>query len=130
MFNKIFHFQQNDEFSSHLGIYILLLISTKVLLNLNYEFSSQWSILIQIQIFNTELNSHTDEFTPDRGSLITIMNFIAMIYFCNDEITNIYHKYKFSSIDEFFLPWWIFIILFILITIKNNYQLIKFLLND
>ena len=44
------------------------------------------------------------------------------------KITNIYQKYKFSSIDESLWPWWILIVLFILITIKNNHQLMKFLL--
>ena len=46
------------------------------------------------------------------------------------KITNIYHKHKFSSIDEFSWPWWIFIVLFILIKFKNNHQLMKFLLDD
>ena len=46
------------------------------------------------------------------------------------KMTNIYHKYKSSSIDEFSWPWWIFIVLLTSITIKNNHQLMKFYYND
>ena len=85
---KYFIFNRMMNFFSHLGIPILLLISTKVIVHPNYEFSSQWSILSQIQIFITELNYHWDKFTPDRWSLITIMNCIIMMNFRSDEFSS------------------------------------------
>ena len=88
MYSKISHFQQNYEFFSHLGIPILLLISTKVILHPDYEFSSQQSISIQIQIFIREMNSQREKFTPDRSKLITRMNCITMMNFCSDEFTS------------------------------------------
>ena len=64
------------------------------------------------------------------------LNYINELYH-NDEFLHlwifikmikIYHKYKCSSIDESLWPLWIFIVFFIFITIKNNHQLMNFLL--
>ena len=61
---KYFIFNRIMKFFSHLSIHILLLISTKVILHPNYEFSYQ-SPNFQVHFFITELNPHRDKSTPD-----------------------------------------------------------------
>ena len=66
----------------------------------SYKFSSHWWIFIRI--------------CP-----ITVMDVITL---------NFHQLMNFYDHDEFLWAWWIFIVLFILITIKNNHKLMKFLL--
>ena len=91
LFNVLEFFKLNDECPEKYFIFnkmvnFLSFMNSHPIINFNqsYTASGSW-IFITIIYFNPKQNFHRDKFTPDRWSLITIMNCITMM---------IFHQYK------------------------------------